>query len=86
MLRAKSKEQKMNERNKRKHRKKKKTQKNCYASDKIFFICPLLPIAFEIAALLEFNHPCSENNCRYLKPHTSCFSEEADHCFYQLLN
>ena len=63
-----SKEQKIKE---ERHRKKKKTQNNFRASDIIFFICPLLPIAFEIAELLEFNHPCSQNNCRYLKLFTS---------------
>lgn len=76
-------EQKMKE---ERHRKKKKTQNNFRARNIIFFICPLFPIAFEIAELLEFNHPCSQNNCRYLKLCTSCFSEEADPCFYQLLN
>lgn len=68
------------------HRKKEKTQNNFRASDIIFFICPLVPVAFETAELLDFNRPCSQNNCRYLKLCTSCLSEEADPCFYQLLN
>lgn len=82
-----SKRQKIKEvRNTSRHRKKEKTQNNFRASDIIFFICPLVPVAFETAELLDFNRPCSQNNCRYLKLCTSCLSEEADPCFYQLLN